>query len=100
MPHQDGAGWLLRLCPQATAIMLALQVLLVMYCLYVIWRPKSRPLDGEEKMLVWFVGLMLVTPVSVLIGFAAWFAVDQVLVGVAAAVTFIIASVAFFSGGR
>ena len=94
MPAQDGAGWLLRLVPYSDVAMCAISVLITVYCLYVTLkrRPLKR-LDGEVKLLLLFVTSMVILPVSLLLGIAAWFATLSILAGISAAAAFCSATV-------
>ncbi|MBY0551494.1 MAG: hypothetical protein K2W95_29705 [Candidatus Obscuribacterales bacterium] len=95
MPAQDGAGWLLRLYPDACTVLLVLELLLIVRCLLCLSRARFRQLCGEEKILLLFVGVTLLPAVAALIGIAAWFASVSVWVGVGAAMSFYLCSVAF-----
>lgn len=95
MPAQDGAGWLLRLYPDACTVLLVLELLLIARCLLSLSRVRSRQLCGEEKILLLFVGVTLLPAVGALIGIAVWFACVSVLAGVGAAMSFYLCSVAF-----
>jgi hypothetical protein len=88
MPARDGAGWLLRICPDADVILIVLETLMVVYCIYLILKPREYRMHDEESDLLWFVYFMLVTPVSFLIGVSAWFATQSIPVGLGAATGF------------
>ena len=95
MPYQDGAGWLQRLIPHADTFLIAVEAVIVLYCLYLLLQPRSRRLEGEEKILLVFVAVTLLPAVGALIGIASWFATQSIAVGVGAVMSFILSLMAF-----
>ena len=90
MPAQDGAGWLIRLLPIAPTMIMVATTLIILYSLYLILKPKTRTLLGEEKILVFFLVSMLLPPIAALIGLGAWFATMSIPVGCSAAISFML----------
>ncbi|MDZ4837360.1 MAG: hypothetical protein SGJ27_26540 [Candidatus Melainabacteria bacterium] len=95
MPARDGAGWLLRIFPEAPAILIVLELLTIAYCLFAILRHREQRISGEEKILLFFCCFALLLPTSMLIGISAWFATQSVTVGIGAGVSLFIGAIAF-----
>lgn len=95
MPAQDGAGWLIRLFPDAPSVLMVVGLLITLFCLRSIVVKEKRKLLGEEKILILFTSVMLVLPTALLFGISAWFATLSIPAGVCVAVGFSCASLAF-----
>lgn len=95
MPAQDGAGWLVRLMTCAPEVLISIGLLVTLWSLSMILRPRARRLQGEERLLLLFVTGMLLAPLSALIGVSVWFATLSILAALALALSFVLASVAF-----
>lgn len=93
MPAHDGGGWLLRLYPDACTVLLVLELLVIVYCLWKMRQPLPYLPSGEEKILLLFLWGTVLPAFSALIGIATWFACLSVVVGVGAAVCFCLCTV-------
>ena len=89
-------GWLVESWPFGYWVVAAIEVLIALYAIRVMLRPRSRHQDSEEKQMFMFLLWMIVIPVGGLMGIGCWFATVSVTLGIGCGVSFFLATLAFF----